>query len=164
MEVLFREFRRQDIDAFYFLEQRCYPEPYRLRFHQLLRTLLDKDVVALVGELAPETPGGASRLAGGMVLRLEPGEKRVVVVSLMVDETLRRKGLGRRLLHKAIAVARHAGQGELVVPVEQGNPAAGQFLTACGFGLREDAAPFFTSPGEGAVWRMEFETSEGIGT
>ena len=164
MEVLFRAFQRQDMDALFFLEQRCYPEPYRFRFGQLLNTLLDKNVVSLVAEVVEDPPPGHTGLAAGLIVRLEPEQKRLVVLTLMVTEALRRQGLGRRLLEKSIALGRKSGHEALVVPVEKGNEEASLFLMACGLESHNELTPFFTRPEEGAVWRMGLENVDAQGT
>ncbi|MDH4247726.1 MAG: GNAT family N-acetyltransferase [Deltaproteobacteria bacterium] len=164
MEVLLREFRRQDLDALFFLEQRCYPEPYRFRFDQLLSILLDKNVITVVAESPKGLPASPSMLAGGMILRVEPFQQRLVLITLMVSEALRRQGLGRRLLETALTLGRQGRHSELLVPVEKENPNAGAFLAACGLQKSPALEPFFTRPEEGAVWRMEFETPAVEGT
>ncbi len=154
MEVLIREFRREDVDGLYFLDRRCYAPPYRLAYHQLVSTLLDRDVVALVAEAEGWTQAG---VIGALILRGEHWQKRMSIVALMVEAPFRRQGLGRRLLAWAERLARAQGYGELVVPLEADNEGAAAFLAACGFEDTGQAEPWFTDTAAGTLWRLTFD-------
>ncbi|MDH5753094.1 MAG: GNAT family N-acetyltransferase [Deltaproteobacteria bacterium] len=50
--MLFREFRKADLDAIYLMDQECHGENFRFGYRQLYKTLLDQNVWALVAEAA----------------------------------------------------------------------------------------------------------------
>jgi len=156
LEVFIRNFSPGDLDALFVLDFRCYPPPYRFGYQQLLLTLQDRNVSAMV----IENEMGAD-LIGGLILRSEPSRRRVVVVSLMVEPEFRRLGLGGRLLERAVRLARAASWEAVVVPMEQSNAAGAAFLAAGGFQPELESAPFFTSIEEGRLWRLSLGGSSG---
>ena len=103
MEVLIRPFRPGDLDALFVLDYRCYAAPYRFGYQQLLRTLQDRDVSAIVieGEAQDE-------LIGGLIVRSDRARKQVTVISLMVESDYRRLGLARGWRELRVH-GRHAG-------------------------------------------------------
>ncbi len=149
MEVLIRPFRAGDLDALFVLDYRCYAAPYRFGYQQLLRTLQDRNVSAIVIEGEAQ-----DRLIGGLIVRSDPARKQITVISLMVESDYRRLGLARRLVAWAEGLARSNQWEAIVVPLERGNEAGAAFLNATGFFESEDSDPYFASHEEGALWRL----------
>lgn len=145
------------MDALYFLEQRCYAAPYRFRYDQLVSTLLDRDVAALVAQAEELAPSG---MVGALIVRGEHWQGRVTIVSLMIDEPFRGQGLGRRLLDWAERLGRANRARELVVPLEAGNEVGAAFLAACGFADSGEHAPFFPEREAGSLWRRELNEEQ----
>lgn len=151
VEVQIREFRRQDVDALYFMDQRCYAPACRASFSHLLKTLLQPQAMALVAEAPalPRSPG----LLGATVLRVESEAQRLFIVALMVEPGFRRAGLGTALLGHAAHLAAAQQQQALVVPVETENAEARAFLLARGFEDTGQAEPYFPDAQVGTLWR-----------
>ncbi|MDH4225132.1 MAG: GNAT family N-acetyltransferase, partial [Deltaproteobacteria bacterium] len=132
MELILRPFRKEDIDALYFLDQRSYPEPYRFSYGQLVSTLLDPRVMAVV-LAAEDDPNRPVRLMGALILQQEAVDKRLVILTVMVEPGYRREGLGKKLLDWAFRVGQINGLEEVWSPVEAANGEAMEFFKAAGF-------------------------------
>lgn len=156
MELRIREFRKGDMDALYFLNQRCHPPERRPRYARILDTLLDRDVAALVAE---EVTAELSRLIGGLIVQGDPWNQRLFIVSLLVDADYRRLGIARRLLGWAERLGEGFRCRTLLVPLEAGNADGAAFLAAQGFHESEEAEPFFSGPAQGRLWVREVEAA-----
>lgn len=154
MEVSFREFRRGDIDALFYLDERCYPPDDRIVYHQLVSTLLAPEVAAVVAEATEWRDPG---VVAALIVRSEPEQARLNVVSLMVEPALQRRGLGRRLLRLGQALGRAQGLTALAVPVAAGNEGAAAFLAACGLEDTGRPEPFFADEAGGSVWQCTLD-------
>ncbi len=154
MEVRIREFRKEDMDALYFLNQRCYPPGHRLPYARLLDMLLDRDAAALVAE---ELGEHQSRLIGALIVQGDPWNATLYIISLMVDGQWRRVGIARRLLGWAERLGEGFNCSTLLVPLESGNPEGKAFLNAGGFVESEAHDPFFAKREDGNIWRKSLE-------
>jgi GNAT superfamily N-acetyltransferase len=152
VEVTLRPFRPEDLDGLFVLDYRCYAPSYRFGYQQLLLTLQQADVTALVIE--GERKGD---IVGGLIVRAERSAARAAVVSLMIEPDYRRLGLGKRLLEWVEQYARKSGWQDVVVPLERGNEAATAFLTTRGFADTGQGQPWFASPEVGTLWRLALE-------
>ena len=150
MEVSFREMRPEDMDAIYFLDRSCYGEAHRFTFGGLMGVMLDREVVTLVAEVKERE---FSRLGGVLIVRSDPWNHRLYVVALMVHPDYRRLGIGRRLL----VWAEHFGQGyqcrEMLIPLEEGNPAGEAFLVAAGFSRTDRTETRFARGPDHPLWQ-----------
>jgi ribosomal protein S18 acetylase RimI-like enzyme len=155
VEVTIRPFRPQDLDGLFVLDYRCYAPEYRFGYQQLLLTLQQADVTALVIE--GERPGD---VIGGMIVRGDPVARQAAVVSLMVEPDYRRLGLGKRLLDWARGYARSSGWQAVVVPLERSNAAGAAFLVAQGFADTGAAQPYYAAPEVGSLWRLPLDEAE----
>jgi len=149
LPLTIRPFRPEDLDPLYFLERRCHSETFRLPFQQLLETLLDPRVSALVAEVSDreERP-----LVGALVVQGMAGEPRLTLLTLMVDAPFRRAGIATRLLELAVRLAQAAGIAELATPLEADNAAGRAFLQAAGFAPAGEWAPYFPDGEAGRLW------------
>lgn len=75
--------------------------------------------------------------------RLDVGPDRAAEVTVLVAPGLRRRGLGRELLQRALAEARRRGLRRLVAQVQQGNRSALAFFAEAGFEPRGEGVPGF---------------------
>lgn len=130
LPIVFREFRQADIDALYFLHQRCHPPAAQLRYSALLDLILNHDAAAMVAEATEQT---GSRLAGGLIVRGEPWHFRMHIAALMVGERYRRRGIGRRLVAWAERMAAGYRFQELLATLGEGQPEGEALLAATGF-------------------------------
>ncbi|MCA9665634.1 MAG: GNAT family N-acetyltransferase [Myxococcales bacterium] len=111
------------------------PSGHRSR-HELRRALTGAERALLVAERA-----GADGLAGAVHVRIYDAPRdpmiravrRAHVEDLIVDETLRRDGVGRELMHAAGQWAKRRGAEQLVLTVWCGNDAAEHFYQSLGY-------------------------------
>lgn len=157
LEVRIRAFESKDVDGLYFLDQRCYAPPFRIQYHQLVSTLLEEHTVALVMEAGGWKHKG---LLGALIVRGEPAEQRVVLVSLMVEAGFRRRKLGSHLLSRARGLAQVMGLNRVVIALEAGNAGGRGFLLQQGFAATAEHAPFFAEAAQGVLWELAMRTTE----
>jgi ribosomal protein S18 acetylase RimI-like enzyme len=155
VQVTIRPFRPEDLDGLFVLDYRCYAPEYRFGYQQLLLTLQQPDVSALVIE--GERKGD---VVGGLIVRGERQAQRAAIVSLMVEPDFRRLGLAKRLVQWAVGYARKSGWEAVVVPVEHGNEGAAAFLGAQGFQDTGAGQPWFAAPEVGTLWRLALAGTE----
>jgi len=155
VQVTIRPFRPEDLDGLFVLDYRCYAPAYRFGYQQLLLTMQQTDVTALVIE--GERKGD---IVGGLIVRGNGTARQAAVVSLMVEPDFRRMGLGKRLLDWVVGFARRSGWEAVVVPLECDNAGGAAFLGAQGFTDTGTAQPYFASPEAGTLWRLPVEEAE----
>ncbi len=129
VELEIRHFTPQDVEPLHFLLAEALPAEVRPRFGQLVSLLLDEDVAAMMAAVAD---AASIQLAGALVLRGEPARSRVAIQLLAVHPDYRRLGLGRRLMARALAVARGCAWSSVVCPPGS-SPAGAAFLSAMDF-------------------------------
>lgn len=157
MEVIFREFRKSDLDGLFFLDKHCYAEPYRFQYHQLVSTLLDRDVASLVIQRLPEADG----LAGALILKAVHWERQMSIMSLMIGPDFQRSGLGKKLMAWAEQFTASNGIPTLTIALEKENETGAAFLQSCGFEDSTKHAPYFQSAEEGTLWTKAVLAKEG---
>ncbi len=150
-DLVIREFRADDVDGVFFLEQQCYAPPAAMTYPQLRALLKDPAVATLV--LVGES-GAVPRMVGATIVRREPELQRLTMISLMIDPEYRRLGLGRLLLQRAQRAAAAAGLTAVAAPLEAENAPGAAFLRAQGFLPGADGAPFFSGPEDGTLWLL----------
>lgn len=156
-ELTVREFRADDVDGLFFLEQRCYSPPFSMTYPQLRALLKDAGTATLV---VVGRVGDAPRMVAAMIVKPETERQRLMVISLMVDPDYRRLGLGRLLAERARQVAAALALPTVATPVEAENAGGGAFLQALGFAPAAQAPEFFASPEAGALWCLSLATPE----
>ena len=154
-EVVIRQFRPGDLDGLFVLDYRAYPPAYRFGYSQLVHTLHDKHVSAVVIEGERE-----GDLVGGLIVRADLEARLAAVVSLTVEPDYRRHGLGTRLLNWVVRYAEASTWPMVVVPLERSNEGAAAFLTAAGFEDSGLCEPYYHSSGEGTLWRLNLKTEQ----
>jgi ribosomal protein S18 acetylase RimI-like enzyme len=152
-----REFQADDIDGLFFLEQRCFEPPFAMDYPQLRALLKDPAIATLV---IVGQAGDVPRMVGALLVRREPAQARLVMISLLVDPDYRRLGLGGRLAHWAQRAAAAAGLASVAMPVEAENAAGAAFLLAQGFAPGPDGSPFFSGPEDGTLWHRAVSPAE----
>lgn len=121
----FRPATRADIDALVGLEQRCFPGDRLTRTRFL--DLLGRPTAAFIA--AP----GATGLAGYALLLFRRGSRVARLYSIAVDPGARGRGLGRRLVEAALALARQRGADVLRLEVRVDNAGAIALYRGLGF-------------------------------
>lgn len=147
------------------VEHRLDP-PFRSRYFGLNRqqraevsTRLEQgDGLYLVAEDAH-----TGRLVGLLDVERERWRDTAVVWNIMIDRTCRRKGLGRELMHRAIAWAREQGLRGIVLETQTNNAPACRFYHALGFKLCGIDDHFYSHDDIGArevaiFWWHELDT------
>ncbi|MCZ6646239.1 MAG: GNAT family N-acetyltransferase [SAR324 cluster bacterium] len=152
MEIRFREFRKADVDALFFLDQNCFPPVQQSAFSTLLDVLLHPDATAMVAE---EIGEGYQRVIGGLIVRCEASRSRLHIVSLTVNEEFRRLGIARHLLEWAERLARSSKCNLLLVPLHYGNTAGEALLSASGFRIAGDEWEEEPAAAYRQLWRRE---------
>lgn len=152
LEVIFRPFTKSDADSLYFLEQACYPPPYRMSYSQMVTTLLDRDTACLVATVLDK---GKERVVAALIVKGEHWHSALVVLTLIVRPDLRRKALGSRMLAWAETMAQNHNITRLLVPLEANRSEGEAFLKSRQLEPATKENPFFKDPALGQLWEKE---------
>lgn len=105
--------------------------------HQLIKSEASKLLIART----PDENGPIVGLACLTIYRVPTG-LRSIVEDVIVDESMRRRGIGEALLRHAIELARAAGANGVALTSNSGREAANQLYRSMGFELRK-TNPYF---------------------
>lgn len=107
-----------------------------------LQKLLDSESSTLLVARAAEE---SSRIAGILCLTVYrvPTGMRSIIEDVVVDETMRRRGIGEALVRQAIELAREAGADGVSLTSNPQREAANSLYQAMGFQLRKTNPYFF---------------------
>ncbi len=97
------------------------------------------------------------RAAGFLVGRLAADEAEIL--NLAVAPSYRRRGIGRRLVAEALAVARGRGAGKCWLEVRAANRAARDFYHTLGFTENSRRRGYYRDPEDDAVVCLRFLTA-----
>lgn len=94
--------------------------------------------------LVARDPDESSRIAGilGLTIYRVPTGLRSIIEDVVVDETMRRRGIGEALVRHAIDLAREAGADAVSLTSNPQREAANKLYQAIGFRLRQ-TNPYF---------------------
>ncbi|MDP2480580.1 MAG: ribosomal protein S18-alanine N-acetyltransferase [Candidatus Palauibacterales bacterium] len=138
--LLIREGRREDLPAVVAIERASFPTPWSER---AFRSLFARpDAVLLVAELEGRVVGHAAAWFLG-----DRGE----LADLAVDPSVRRRGIGRRLLGEVVGVAAERAAVELYLSVRVSNVAARRLYSAAGFRVVGRRRAYYRVPREDAL-------------
>lgn len=89
--------------------------------------------------LLARDPDGTAPIAGALCLTVYrvPTGLRSIVEDVIVDETMRRRGIGEALVRKAIDLARQAGAESVSLTSNPQRQAANKLYQSIGFQLRQ---------------------------
>lgn len=89
--------------------------------------------------LLARDPDGTAPIAGALCLTVYrvPTGLRSIVEDVIVDETMRRRGIGEALVRKAIDLARQAGAESVSLTSNPQRKAANKLYQSIGFQLRQ---------------------------
>jgi ribosomal-protein-alanine N-acetyltransferase len=127
-ETLFRNYRADDLEAIFRLDEVCFAEEFRFDRGSMSAFAGDKDAVSLIAEDRGELIG----FVIAHVKRVET-EWRVYIVTLDVAPEWRRKGLARELMAEVEARSLADGARRIHLHVFMGNDAAIRFYERLGY-------------------------------
>ena len=104
-----------------------------------LQTLLDSDGSTLLVAREPDENGEVIGLLCLTVYRVPTGI-RSIIEDVVVDERIRRKGVGEALVRRAIDLAREAGASGVALTSNPQREAANRLYQSMGFELRKTNA------------------------
>lgn len=106
--------------------------------HQLIKS----EASTLLIARTPDEDGPIVGLACLTIYRVPTG-LRSIVEDVIVDESMRRRGIGEALLRHAIELARAAGANGVALTSNPGREAANQLYRSMGFELRKTNSYFY---------------------
>lgn len=127
-----REFRGEDFEAAYRLDQVCYPPGIAYSRFALGEFLSEPGARAWVAEEAGETASQKAGLVGFLIVR-QVRSDRGYVITLDIREDRRRRGIGRRLLAAGEAWLGEQGVRRVGLETAVGNRAGVAFWKQAGY-------------------------------
>lgn len=106
-----------------------------------LHELIKSESTTLLAARVPNENGAIAGILSLIVYRVPTG-LRSIIEDVVVDEKLRRRGVGEALIRYAIKLAREAGAGGLSLTSNSQREAANQLYQSLGFELRK-TNPYF---------------------
>lgn len=141
-DYTFTPLAADDIPAVAALEKHCFPTPWSEEQYRL--------VVAAGGcRLFGARCNGD--LVGYLAVAMQPGSGEIEIYNIAVADSMRRRGLARKLLATALAAAAQSGVEQAVLEVRRGNTPAIALYESLGFtqvGLRPR---YYQDTGEDAL-------------
>jgi ribosomal protein S18 acetylase RimI-like enzyme len=101
-----------------------------------LNELIKSDSSILLEARNPDENGSIVGILCLTIYRVPTGV-RSIIEDVIVDETMRRRGIGEALVRNAIDLARDAGAGNVTLSSHPGREAANQLYQSMGFELRK---------------------------
>jgi len=130
-----------DLDRVVAIERAVFTDPWSRRsFEEMLAKPYVRGIAV---------DGDDGTLVGYTLLALVAGEGEIL--NLAVDPALRRRGIGRHLLHAALDLLRAAGTTSVFLEVRQSNRAAIQLYAKAGFRSVSIRRGYYRNPTEHAV-------------
>lgn len=137
---IFRNMTEEDIEQVADLERRIFSDPWTSQ--GIYETFCQNQAFIVVAEQDEKVVG-----YGIIYCVLDEGE----IVRIAVDETVRRQGVGRRILDYACECCKKENVKRLLLDVRESNASARSFYEQYGFlvdGMRKN---FYEKPNENAV-------------
>jgi ribosomal-protein-alanine N-acetyltransferase len=144
-EFTIREFRRQDFDALWKIDQVCFPHGISYSQMELLSYIRRPRSFTLVADSARNDPreGDEAEPVGFIVA--EAGRTRGHIITIDVLEHARRSGLGTRLLTQAETRLREMGCSSVLLETAVDNAAALAFYKRHGYFLVKTAPRYYST-------------------
>jgi [ribosomal protein S18]-alanine N-acetyltransferase len=141
-ELTIRKARPDDVEGVAAIERRAFSDPWSANS---FRALFGNPLVHFV--VAEDTPSG--RLVGYMVMWFVVDESEIA--NLAVSDTMRRAGVGARLLDHALGTARERRCAVVFLEVRESNTAARALYASRGFEIAGRRAKYYRKPVEDAL-------------
>jgi ribosomal-protein-alanine N-acetyltransferase len=140
-DVQLREYRNDDLEAIFRLDQVCFAEPFRFSKRAMRQFAEARNALTIVAATEDE------RIAGFAIAHVERSsdQRAAYVVTLDVSPQDRRRGLARELVATLERQAQTAGCAEMVLHVWVENAGAISFYERLGY-LRAQRARGFYGP------------------
>jgi ribosomal-protein-alanine N-acetyltransferase len=124
----FREYRDEDLEAIFRLDEACFEEEFRFDRRSMSAFAEDPDAITLISEDRGE-------VIGFVISRVKriAAECRAYVVTLDVAPDWRRKGIARELMEEVEVRALSSGACWIQLHVFRGNKAAIRFYEQLGY-------------------------------
>ena len=106
-----------------------------------LNKLIQSESSTLLVARAPDENGSIAGILSLTIYRVPTG-LRSIIEDVVVDENLRRRGIGEALVRRAIELAREAGASEVSLTSRPDRESANQLYQSMGFELRK-TNPYF---------------------
>jgi ribosomal protein S18 acetylase RimI-like enzyme len=145
VDFTIRESRREDFDALWKIDQKCFPPGISYSQVELLAYMRRPRSFTLVAEGFPDEEGGGNRegLIGFIVA--EAGRTRGHIITIDVLEHARRSGLGTRLLATAEVRLREMGCILILLETAVDNAAALAFYKKHGYFLVKTVPRYYST-------------------
>ena len=145
LDFSIREFRREDFDALWEIDQKCFPPGISYSQVELLAYVRRPRSFTLVAEGLPtrEDPGQAEGPVGFIVA--EAGRTRGHIITIDVLDHARRSGLGTRLLTMAEGRLREMGCIWILLETAVDNAAAMAFYKKHGYYLAKTVPRYYST-------------------
>lgn len=126
-----------DVEALVHIEMQAFANERERIHRRQWRRLVERDAgLTMVAELD-------QRPVGALVLTYREGGTTLRIYSIGVERGSRRRGVGRRLLAYAFAVARRRGLAIVRLEVRSDNHPALALYRSCGFEIRQRVAHYY---------------------
>jgi ribosomal-protein-alanine N-acetyltransferase len=145
VDFAIREFRREDFEALWAIDQKCFPPGISYSQVELLAYMRRPRSFTLVAECLPDG-GGCAHTQGpiGFIVA-EAGRTRGHIITIDVLEHARRSGMGTRLLTTAEARLREMGCIWILLETAVDNTAAMAFYKKHGYFLVKTVPRYYST-------------------
>ena len=139
---------QKDLPAIEQIEESCFHDDLRSSPRALRHSLKSPIQSVWVAAAGRET-------VGAMVLYHHPRSIRIFSIAVLSD--FRGGGTGRRMMEKAVTLARHAGCAAMTLEAEQSNPALISWYEKFGFEIKKTLRHYHASGRHAVRMRLELK-------
>ena len=154
VDVVLREYRKEDLDALYALDVMCFEPQFRFS-----RTAMRRFAETPKARVAIAVVAGTVAAFGILHIQKTAADRSGYLVTLDVDPGYRRLGLGARVMVALEEKARISGCDALLLHVSARNEAAIRFYERSGFTRSHPARGFYGAHEDAWVYRKVLSDS-----
>ena len=147
--VRFRNYEPRDFPHLCELDRMCFSEQIAYSPEEIAAALFDPRSFAIVAVDAAEDPAAPGRPVIGFILASRDRASRGHIITIDIEASHRRKGIGGELIGRCEQRLAALGAGRVVLEVAQDNTAAIAFYTARGY-IRQRSLPHYYPDGTDA--------------
>ena len=156
MKVEFRPMAPADSEQVLALDHQAFSKKVRFTNIQF-RVLLDDPEVSVFVASAEDGKALAS-----CIVKIRSLKKEMRLISLVVDESLRRQGIGRMMMQNVLALARHLQLYSILLQVNSDNASGIQFFKNFEFSETKKLPDFLFPGNEGTEMKLALAEQGGI--